>query len=289
MKFRIMKLLTICCFVVLLFSFAACDSQNSLPEGENKAHADGNIIMSEQLKSALAAYLENSVVCHDMPETSFSIKLDEIKGGKHALLVKFNSSDYYYAVAYCSEKHENEKTVFCCVSEYVWVGFEKASDITEYYKDKKIVAAFQINKTTVCENILTQDKSVTESGHYTLFKTEIKDGYNVAPAVDVEGSFIYIADSDKKALYCGTSDYNFYWRTIECADISGNSYFAINLRTEYPDGRIRETDLSYEFGSYYIELQKVMITDEYSKTDEQGVKTCYGLFEKEDIADILGK
>ncbi len=245
--------------------------------------------VSEDLAYELADYLQMLFAEYEMKENSFAIRLNYIKRGVRTLHVTFDPSEYYFVGAYYNAPHEQqypELELFCCSLKYTWVKFENADEIKDSYNGQTLIAAFQINKSLICESFpsATSD-SLME--HFQVFKPIFENGINIASPLVYDGSFIYLTLSEKETVYCSKDAYNHDWVAFDCIVRDGQHYVSSILYSEYANGTRYDWDMQYEFGEYYDALMRIMITGQYSETYENGTVSHFGLFKIEDIAKIV--
>lgn len=249
--------------------------------------------ISEDLIIDLNNYLENTQNEREIPGTSFAIKLNEVKNGKNLMYVKFNDNNYYYACAYYSpnsSNHDLENIDYCCLDEYIWIGYHNEKDIDKYYDGNEFIVSFQINKAIATKDLFSNKEIISNVEHYQLYKPNFNENdYNVTPAINFVEYYIYLVSSYDKNIYCCRDDYNHILITIPCVEIDNELYIMQHLSTTHSNVENYENNLISSFGEYYEELSKIMITDKYSLTDENGSVIQYGLFEIEDIREIVIK
>ena len=257
-------------------------AQERVPEFEN-----------EGLISTLVEYLQNIFTAYDMPPTSFAIKIDDIKKGDQPLLVQFNPKEYYFVCGYYNATHkysEYEDREFCCVTEYTWVKFENETDIQEYYSGKKFIVAFQINKSLLVKDILSDESTVPHMEHFQKYETLFENGKNVNASIDFDKTFIYLNSSNKSEIYHSVNIFNHEWITLPCVEVEGELYITHKTHTVRENGNTTYVDLKEKFGEYYDALIEIMKTDKYSNTDKNGKTSHYGLFNIEEfVMAILNK
>lgn len=259
--------------------------EQNMPE-ENASEENG---LTESLILSLTEYLQNLYAEYEMPEKSFANKIGEIKTLHSSLHVKFDSSKYYYACAYYPSTHEHETKMYCCAADYTWVRFNDERDIQEYDNDALFVVAFQINMQSFARNISSNITTNQKIEHYQIYKPIFKDGFNIAPSIVFDSSFIYLNKKPEDHVIYHTMDANDHdWLTIPCIELEDQYYLIFPLYTEYTDGYRSEVNLVQEFGEYYDDLLNIMVRDRHNMCDEKGRTTYYGLFSIDDFAnDIL--
>ena len=268
---KILFLLFLCSFLVL--SLASCSLFDD-------GHEKPTVLWqeSDELIATLVDYLHSFLTSYDMPDTSLAIKIDDIKDGKQPLLLEFDPSDFYYVCGYYKGTPENESPEYRHTSDYLWLRYEKAEDIREKYRGRTCIAAFRINPAAKVSDIRSENAKVPTFEHFAMFDPSFKNGYHTGETVGFNERFIYLnAASDKKTVYYTTSAYNHNWITIPCIKLDGELYIETPIYRIRSDGERQNSDLEWEFGKYYDTLMRIMITDKYSVTLEQGTR-YYGLF-----------
>ncbi|MBQ7336633.1 MAG: hypothetical protein IJW92_09205 [Clostridia bacterium] len=255
---------------------------------------EGEVPLDDSLVSALRDYLKNLFTEYDLlASDSFEDKLTSIKQGKLPIHVVLDSSNYYYACAYYMEnpeQHPESSCLFyCCVDDYIWVGFENEQQIPDSYQGNEFVVAFQINLTSLCQNILEEENSNITSEHFQIYETEFTDGFNTAPPLSVSDAYVYLASAKQNPLYFCNRHTLHKYSSFSCIQLDGQWYIPMRIATEYADGDLHEVSLASNFGVYYDDLTSIMITGQYSTTAENGNTYHYGLFKLEDIANLMKK
>ena len=246
-----------------------------------KSNGDGTVELSDNLISALSKYFADFFIQPEIIGHSFEDKLNLCKNGRNPLFVKF-SNECYYVATYHTASHENaeyESVMFCCYKEYTWVGFEKAEDVKENWEGKELIGAFQINHQDFCVNIKTGENDVIME-HYAFYRPEFKDGVALDPKITFDDLFIYLAKGTDKYI-CYSSTHGRYLPeslSLNCIEIDGKYY----VKESYS---YNTASLEKNYGEYYDILKSSMVS-EYI-TNENGTKHIYGLFNIEDIAEII--
>lgn len=245
-------------------------------------------ILREELIAVLTEYLNDFRREHFVLIFSLSEKIDQIKDGTQTLLVSFDNSDEnrYYACAYYSGQHEYEASYYCCTSEYTWIRYNSEKDIKEYVDDKKCVAAFQIDKSVLCEDILNESQYVKRMEHYLHFYPEFENNINVSAPTTREETFIYLNTSQGRVAYHSVKKYDNPNFVIKCFDLDGHIYVYSGILSE--DINNPESDLTERmWGKYKDDLMKIVITDKAYVTDKSGEDIYSGVFDLTDFAHFL--
>ena len=234
-----------------------------------------------ELISTLVAYAKQVDADHYDPKpSSWEGKIDKIKREKRALHVQFEADDYYYACAYFSPAHQGtEGGAYCCAEQYTWVSFGKESDILESYEGKALILAYQINRPSLCRDIVDPDSSVGME-HYLPYEPEFWDGKNVAKSVFYDETFVYIGNSDfssnsnPSTVYHSTMHFDHASATIQCVCIEGTYYLWENKPS------------SGNFGKYEDALDAILVGGLY--TVENGEYKYYQIaFEIDEFVNAV--
>lgn len=227
---------------------------------------------------SLIEYLQGLNADYDLPATSTGVKIDQIKSGKQALHVGLDNSEYYFVCAYYNASHSYETQDYCCATQYTWVKFKNASEISEKYNDLDFFVGFQINKPSFLTDILNEDAPVPPFEHFNMYTPQFNDGLNTNDAIAFDASFIYINLLDYEEIYYSLSIYYTRLVILPSVSIDGRYYVIVDkIKTIYPDGREYVSNLVNELGKYHDVLVSVMDTESFSITDEKGRTHFYGL------------
>ncbi len=236
--------------------------------------------INEDLVASMKEYLGELHKGIDPLARGLGGKIYGVENGEDAYFVKFNSHDYYYACAYYNpHDHQEGQTfyyTFCCREEYSWVGYEKETDIPEYYNDTKLMVVFQINKAAVCQNLLLDEQSVHTIENYQMYEPKFQDGFNVAPAVPFEGAFIHLTTSEKSNYYCCSSSPYFDFDAIAAKEINGEMFVIHDHSRKLSSGEVYESNLQDYFGRYYEQLMSIAEEKLYERLLDDG-RTLYYL------------
>ena len=249
--------------------------------------------LSKNLISRIGTYMfEQTASIYPAP-TSFAIKLYQIDEYElQPLLINFNADDYYYACAYYTPTHEypeSESHHFCCADQYIWVRYDSPEQIAEQHDGMNLVCAFQINQTLYCKDIGHEGGLSKDLSYFHRYTPVFENGFNVAPCIEFDQTFIYLNDSNLETAYHSTELFNHMHKSFECVELDGQLYVPLYLYTEKADGTKSNTaDLAQELDSYYDRVMSVMVTGRYSVyNDKNGSIKYYGLIPLEDIQDMI--
>ena len=294
-------ILILCLCVALTLCFVACDKKSDAgalsetPASEDSPSKDfetqDNIseLNNADLIAVLVEYLKNIYAAYDMLAPSYAITINDIKNGDQPLLVQFNPEEFYFVCGYYNvtdDQLENEKIFYSNVEEYIWVKFENANEIREFYKDKKFIVAFQINKSLFVKDILSDNVSVSNVEHFSIYETEFSEEYNINVAVNFEKSLIYLNSSNKPCVYYSDSYIKHNLEILPCVELDGEYYISVWTHTVRENGDVTYSNLEAAFEKYYDDLIEIMQTDKYSETKSEYVH-YYGLFDIEEFVDAV--
>lgn len=287
---------------LLLMCFSGCGIINNTNGDKNKETTDdttikdnnasivkGDLDKSNKLVCTLIEYLQSLFCDYELPNTSTAIKIDEIKSGKQALHVAFNKSECYFVCAYYNDGHNDEAKDYCCVTDYTWVKFNDANEISEKYNDLNFIVGFQINKASLVRDIKTKGAKVPSIEHFQEYVPNFNDGINTNDAIEFDTNFIYLNSTVDETVYHSLSAYYNGLIIIPCVSFNEKCYVVKELYTIYPDGTRYDKNLVQDFGEYYDALVAVMDTESYSKIDDKERTIFYGLIEIKDFANCINK
>lgn len=269
---------------LLLMCFSGCE----IPS-DNDTNSPTVLQSQDALVCSLIEYLQDLFVSHDMPGTSTATKIDEIKNGKQALHVAFNKSECYFVCAYYNYGHNDEAKDYCCVTDYTWVKFNDANEISEKYDDLNFVVGFQINKASLVTDIINKDAQVPSIEHFQEYAPDFNNGLNANDAIPFDVSYIYLNSTNYKAVYHSTLAYDNMLKTFPCVFLNGQYYISVELYTVYPDGSRSNNDLISDFGVYYDALVSIMDTTSYSLIDEKERTMFYGIIGINDFSNCVNE
>ena len=249
--------------------------------------------LSKNLISSIGTYMFEQTAFISPAPTSFAIKLYQIDEYElQPLLINFNADDYYYACAYYTPTHEHpesESHHFCCADQYIWVRYDSPEQIAEQHDGMNLVCAFQINQTLYCKDIGHEGGLSKDLSYFHRYTPVFENGFNVAPCIEFDQTFIYLNDSNLETAYHSTELFDHRHKSFECVELDGQLYVPLYLYTEKADGTKSNTaDLAQELDSYYDRVMSVMVTGRYSVyNDKNGSIKYYGLIPLEDIQDMI--
>ena len=228
----------------------------------------------------------------DMGSYTTEDKINRFKNAKQTLLVKYNPTDYYFVCAYSDAHYNTEGASYCCVEDYTWVKYKNASDIQEYYNEKRLIQAFQLNGASLVKDIRSGEAAVPRMEHFMGYKPKFENGMNVNEAVVFDEIYVYLNSSDKAKVYDSWSSKTPYHPhiTFDCVLID-NQYYIPQLTHSVINGIYYDmTDtIIMEYGNYYDTLMEVMILDKYSVDKNDDETSYYGLIDVNDFADYFLK
>ena len=239
----------------------------------------------DPLVGALVEYLQSLNWDYELPPDSTAIRIDKIKNGSQPLHIRFEPAASYFVGAYYDAPHESETGDYCCADKYTWVKFENAHDISETYKDKEFIVAFQMNKSSFVTNLLNKEAAVPKVEHFRRFTPDFQEGFNIADPLPFDETFIYLNGSTSdETIYYSMDLYYHILVTFPCTTVNNRYYIVAYLDSLYPDGSYLDRD----FGAYRdiltSHMRKCSIT---SLVNEQERTYFYGLIPIEDLADCI--
>ena len=213
--------------------------------------------------------------------------------------VAFDPSNYYFVCGYYNSPSEYGDVGYQKSKEYTWVGYERESEIQEYYDDMRWAVVFQINKALTITDILSNEATVPNMEHFQIYEPTFENGKNVGAHVDFNETFIYLNypncylnsfSQNTSTMYYSTSIYYHSMNTIPCINLDGEYYLRFYLYTIYTDGhRGEEESYVNAFGEYYDVLTAIMEKDKYSITKENGRTSFYGVISFDDFVNAVVK
>ena len=271
-------------FALLLLTLSACADSD---DGHGKPTVLGE--ESSELISALAEYLESRGWNYEIGETSFAIKIREIKeDGAQPLLVEFDPTNFYYVCGYYKNTEEDQGPFYRNVSDYVWLRYEKAEDIRETYRGLTCIAAFRLNPASSVADIRPEKEVPPAFEHFAMVNPVFEKGYNTEIFDGFDEPFIYLNSGDKSRVYYTTIRNLREFRTFDCIRLDGQLFIPVILYHINSDGKRDDRNLEREFDEYYDTLMDIMITGKYTET-YAGSVIYYGLFSIEDFAEHVLK
>ena len=241
--------------------------------------------LTDELIDALVEYLQGLGVEYELPDTSLSIKIDNIKKGQQPLLVDFDPDIFYFVCGYYDGVTENGPLKYRNSNEYTWVRFESADEIQENHEDKKFIVAFQINKALLVRDIVTPKAILPRVEHFQMYDPVFENGVNTNTHVVFEEEFIYLNKSSVERIYHSTSLYYHQLVTINCINYDNEYYLLQYVHSIHINGEKDERNLKGEFSNYYDTLISIMDTSKCSVTRENGRVDYYGLIDIDDFVN----
>ena len=252
-----------------------------------KCSCSRHINVRTDIVATLEAFLYEKTIYRDPIYSNTETKIDDIRSGKEPLLITFDLVETYYVGVYFSGEHYlpdhlYEIATYCCVENYVWVRFDSVEDIAITYDGLYLLDAFVVREIDSVSNLLSDGKAIPR---IVIFDTCKFSRFSVGEVQSPKLSndcFIYLnGNSETDIIYHYTKSYNRTIITLPCAEIDGNYYIKLRLRT------INNEDIVNDFGKYYDELFAVIKPDIYITTDENGNEVeCY-LVNVNDFAEIV--
>ena len=304
MKKQFGKLFVIFGVILCIFALVGCDlvlGNNPDPEknpaeesnsGEESSDSEETLAdvfePDEELVEELVEYLQQLSWDYEIGETSLSIKIDAIKKGSQPLQLKFDPDKYYYVCAYYLPECPEEEFLYCHADEYTWVGFSNEKNIKEYYNGVKLWAAFQINKTSLCIDLLPGDRKAPQIENFQMYFPVFENGVNTTSRLEYKDTFIYLTSSDSDVVYMCSNHILHDFASIPYVELDGKYYITKHLHTGDPSPAYKN-NLKWEFGKYYDILMEIMITDKYTEVDKSGNTMYYGLFEINEFVEKVLK
>ena len=274
--------------------FDETNNDNVTGDNNSDGNTTGNIgtddgtTVDTALVHELVKYLQQMYVSYDLRTKSVEEKIDEIKECKQPLHVAFDSSSYYYVCAYYNIQHIVECTKYCCADEYTWIRFENANDITEYHNGKKILEAFQIDKSTFVKDISSNSLLVPSMEHFRLYIPKFEEGLNVNSALEFKETFIYFGSSDRDVIYHSTDWYYHRLVTLLCKCFNDNYYIPLHIYYVYPGEEEHKAYMMGMLGKYYDDLLGVIINGDHTLKDSTKVyEYYYGVINIEDFIEAI--
>ena len=205
------------------------------------------------------------------------------------LYVEFDPCDYYYLCGYYYDIIPHEGSHYNFADKYIWVAFEDETKIQEYYCGSKMMVAFQINKASLTENVLSDDASTPNVEHYEKYTTEFKDGFNINPPLTIDASYILLNESKKDNIYHSASKHTHINNIIETTVLNNNLYIKAPIYYVDKDGSQVDLGLDDEFSIYYDTLMSLMEEERYTVYMDDGGYEVYGLISIDNIVNFVIK
>jgi hypothetical protein len=267
--------------------------ENSPYEAEK--NEDGTLKIDKKLTDALTEYLKASTMSDDFAGATMCQLIDRtILGEKTPLLINLSESNTYYVCAYFASSHkfiEEEYAIYCCRSEYTWIGFEKAEDILESYNGIDFFVAFQINLSDSCINMLSgENAGVME--HFIRFTPEFVGGKNTLGFISFDTSFLFFSNEMVERIFYCSDTYKHEYLHLDLIEIEGEQYISEYqpLYTVDESGKRYDRDLGVYYGRHYDSLLDILIRDKYQKVVESKTGVTleyYGVFKIRDFIKIF--
>ena len=280
---RFLSLLLLCTMCILPL-FACSETDN----GHGKPTVLGG--ESSDMISSLTEYLESLHQYVTPGETSLAIKIRRIREkGAQPLLVEFNSPECYYVCGYYKGTHsfKREKIRNCCVSDYLWLRYEKEEDIRESYQERTCVVAFRLDPASSVTDIRSESDAVPAFEHFEKVEPVFEEGYNIEKFQGFDQVFVYLNSVRKDKVYYTTSVSHHIYVTFRCIRLDGQIFIPTTLYEIQPTGERYDYDLKWEFGEYYDSLMAIMRVDRYTVETTNGTIYYEGIFLIEDFGKIL--
>ena len=243
--------------------------------------------LTDELIDALVEYLQGLGVEYELPDTSLSIKIDNIKKGQQPLLVDFDPTNFYFVCGYYDGITENGPLKYINSNEYTWVRFENQNEIKEIHADKNFIVAFQINKALLVRDIASPQAIIPRIEHFQMYEPIFENGVNTNTHIVFEKEFIYLNPSSAERIYLSTSAFTHQVVTIPCIFLDNKYYITRVTYSIHANGNKDEGSLKGDFGTYYDALMSIMDTTKYSVTTAQGRTDYYGLIVINDFVDHI--
>lgn len=266
-------------------SFSDDDSVDNIYE-QSFAVEDSDTL-NDELIDSLIEYLQGLYVNYELPDTSLSIKIDNIKKGQQPLLVDFDPDIFYFVCGYYDGVTKNGPLKYRNSEEYTWVRFENQNEIKEIHEDKNFIVAFQINKALLVRDIASPQAIIPRIEHFQMYEPIFENGVNTNTHIIFEEEFIYLNPSSAERVYHSTSAFDHQVVTIPCILLDNEYYITRVTFSIHSNGNTSEGNLKGDFGTYYDALMSIMDTTKYSVTTTQGRTDYYGLIEINDFVDHI--
>lgn len=283
---KILSLLLLC--ALFLLSLSSCSFFGGGHAGPTEL-GEEDIGLIRSLSGYLSVYHS---MCHEQPDTSIAIKINQIKKGYQPLLVEFDTAVRYYVCGYYAETHSGETDTHCCSMNYTWVRYEKEGDIWENYHGKDFMVAFQLNPAVSVRDIRPVAESTPTFEHMMIYQPDFRRFYNAAPPIEYDTPYIYMNDfyygRREHLRYAPSEDYADV-ANFPCVEIDGEVFITTPLSYVQSTGESGRYRVRNELGEYYDALNTIMVRDRYSVMDEKGVTRFYGLFSVEEFSEAVLK
>ena len=267
------------------------DTQNNSTLQKSELDKDSELIVN------LIAYLDQIYVSYNPFFPPFYGKIDAIKEGAQPLHVAFDPANYYFVCGYYNPTEEDDEWNYCCATKYTWVQYENETEITEYYNDRKLIAAFQINRALAVTDLVTGE-ATNNMEHFQMYEPVFENGINKEPPLVFEETFIYLNNFlnhfDDDMIYHSIFWYYHRGYSINCVCLDDQYYIPFHLGTLKTDQLFDAQDalsqeyVLYEFSEYYNAIVGVMDTEKYRKNaPANGYVYYYGVISLGDFVNEI--
>ena len=293
MKRLILILLTCAMLVGCLASCNILDPQQNAQseepqEGPNKRVYGEDV--EEEISTQLSDYLRMLKLDYGLTDYTFENQINSLKDGRVPIFVNFSPKDCYYVCAYYNISHdvaEGDGGIYCCVDNYTWVKFNKSTEIPQRYNDQEIIIVFQINRTDLIMNLLSEEIEPPIIQHFQMFEPEFIDGFNIKNSIEFSNIYIYLYGFDRRMILFSAS--NIFDRSllIDCVFYENEYYVSNMIKKEISGKNTITVDLVYYFGEHYDYLTDSSREKIYVETNLAGVTTHYLLTDLNSFINII--
>ena len=219
MKRKVLSII-VCLSVLLTMPLytTGCTPPNNTLNGQKQEQANDIFEPASKLTLEIEEYMAEKYFDYDHLPFSLNHKIDKIRAGAQIYYLDFASSNTYFVAAYHTNGTEHDANIVLgfdsCDEEYLWIGFSKADIIPEQYDNKEIVAAFQINKSSTCLDILGEETRDRFAEHFMQLNLSFIDGMNTSLGVQFNEHFIFVDEVGDSDIYCCSDSVLFYQKKI---------------------------------------------------------------------------
>ena len=263
-----------------------CSTADEIVYEQSFAVEDSDTLNDEMINT-LVDYLQGLYVEYELPDSSLSRKIDNIKNGHQPLLVDFDPDIFYFVCGYYDGITEDGPLKYRNSEEYTWIRFESTNEIKDTYESKKFIVAFQINKALLVKDIASEKAIIPRVEHFQMYEPIFENGVNTNTHIVFEKEFIYLNPSNTERVYHSTSAFNHQVVTIPCILLDNEYHITRVTYSIHANGNKAEGNLKGDFGTYYDALMSIMNTAKYSVTNEQGRTDYYGLIDIDDFVNHI--